>query len=305
MWCGRERVGPRSSTAQNKAPPVLPSSCSSLSLGPRVLSPCCVYVFLGVFFVCFVPCLSVSAPRRRGPVSRARFALSWEKKKKKKRGWLQNDNGVARGGELDPNSPRRKKPWRPLPCQAAHKGAARRRGFFYGLVKRPERDERGASSSPNFCRLEASGGVGASPRSLPAALLERAFCVIGSQCVLSENTLCPNNRSRSLSGCLSLSLSVKSARDIQSWKKASKQKKPGIPRQRGKFWPRGGFVINPPRLLFPPRGVCVCVCALLVVVAVAIVCRHRPLPLPSSAVCLPSSCLRKCCLVGCSGGVVD
>lgn len=172
-------------------------------------------------------------------------------------------------------------------------------------MKRPERDERGASSSPNFCRLEASGGVGASPRSLPAALLERAFCVIGSQCVLSENTLCPNNRSRSLSGCLSLSLSVKSARDIQSWKKASKQKKPGIPRQRGKFWPRGGFVINPPRLLFPPRGVCVCVCALLVVVAVAIVCRHRPLPLPSSAVCLPSSCLRKCCLVGCSGGVVD
>lgn len=276
----------------------------SLSAPVSCLPVVCMFFWV-CFFVCFVPCLSVSAPRRRGPVSRARFALSWEKKKKKKRGWLQNDNGVARGGELDPNSPRRKKPWRPLPCQAAHKGAARRRGFFYGLVKRPERDERGASSSPNFCRLEASGGVGASPRSLPAALLERAFCVIGSQCVLSENTLCPNNRSRSLSGCLSLSLSVKSARDIQSWKKASKQKKPGIPRQRGKFWPRGGFVINPPRLLFPPRGVCVCVCALLVVVAVAIVCRHRPLPLPSSAVCLPSSCLRKCCLVGCSGGVVD
>lgn len=120
-----------------------------------------------------------------------------------------------------------------------------------------------------------------------------------------QKTHCAPTTARARSLGASLSLSVKSARDIQSWKKASKQKKPGIPRQRGKFWPRGGFVINPPRLLFPPRGVCVCVCALLVVVAVAIVCRHRPLPLPSSAVCLPSSCLRKCCLVGCSGGVVD
>lgn len=190
----------------------------SLSAPVSCLPVVCMFFWV-CFFVCFVPCLSLLLVVVALSLARALLSLGKRRKKKKKRGWLQNDNGVARGGELDPNSPRRK-PWRPpaMPSSTQGRGAA---AWVFLWVGEKERDERGASSSPNFCRLEASGGVGASPRSLPAALLERAFCVIGSQCVLSENTLCPNNRSRSLSGCLSLSL----CQHIQKLEKSKQAKK--------------------------------------------------------------------------------
>lgn len=103
----------------------------SLSAPVSCLPVVCMFFWV-CFFVCFVPCLSLLLVVVALSLARALLSLGKRRKKKKKRGWLQNDNGVARGGELDPNSPRRK-PWRP-PAMPSSITRARRGGvgFFMG-----------------------------------------------------------------------------------------------------------------------------------------------------------------------------
>lgn len=207
----------------------------SLSAPVSCLPVVCMFFWV-CFFVCFVPCLSLLLVVVA--LSLARALLSLGKRRRRRSGggckmimvWQEAVNWTPIPPEESHGGP--------LPCQAAHKGAARRRGFFYGLVKRREMSE-APPRPPTFVAWRRV--VVWAPLLAPSLLLflrgPFVLLVVNACC---QKTHCAPTTARARSLGASLSLSVKS-RYPKAGKKQASKKSQGFPVSVVNFGREGGL----------------------------------------------------------------